>query len=143
MRTFYFYILVDRHSTKVFLQCMILRWLMSPVNKKLWNKLLILYIYFRYVNRWLLEFSKTNWMTSHRNLNITRPYTDIWLKLQTRHCQVPMRYATDFLVLALFSSRRLHNVMIQNLGYNKFIIYNVLVLKINFKKIKIIILIYF
>ncbi|KAG6747333.1 hypothetical protein POTOM_049731 [Populus tomentosa] len=30
-------------------------------------------------------------MTSHRNLNIARPYTDIWLKLQTRHCQVPMR----------------------------------------------------
>ena len=49
----------------------------------------------------------------------------------------------DEVVLALFSSRRLHNVTIQNLGYNKFIIYNVLVLKINFKKIKIIILIYF
>jgi hypothetical protein len=138
---FYFYFLVDRHSTKVFLQCMILRLLMGPVdtdafvsNKKLWNKLLILDIYFRYVNRWLLEFLKTNWMTSHRNLNIARPYTDIWLKLQTRHYQVPMRYATDFLVLTLFSSRRLHNVTIQNLGYNKFIIYNILILKINFKK---------
>jgi len=113
---------------------------MSPVNtdafvsnKKLWNKLLILDIYFRYVNRWLLEFLKTNWMTSHRNLNIARPYTNIWLKLQTHHFQVPMRYATDFLVLALFSSRILHNVTIQNLGYNKFIIYNVLILKINLK----------
>jgi len=137
---FYFYILVDRHSTKVFLQRMILRLLMSPVNtdafvsnKKLWNKLLILDIYFRYVNRWLLEFLKTNWMTSHQNLNIVRPYTDIWLKLQTRHCQVPMRYTIDFLILTLFSSRRLHNVTIQNLGYNKFIIYNVLILKINLK----------
>jgi hypothetical protein len=109
---------------------------MSPVNtdalvsnKKLWNKLLILDIYFRYVNRWLLEFLKTNWMTSHRNLNIARSYTDIWLKLLTRHCQVPMRYATDFLILALFSSGILYNVTIQNLGYNKFIIYNVLIFK--------------
>jgi len=68
-------------------------------------------------------------MTSHRNLNIARSYTDIWLKLLTRHCQVPMRYATDFLILALFSSGILYNVTIQNLGYNKFIIYNVLIFK--------------